>query len=167
MLSAGCNYGDHTMGPKLAYGDKLKDPRWQKKRLAILEKAHWQCSSCEAKDATLHVHHLQYVGDNPWETPDELLECLCENCHEAREGANRLAYDMFRELPTKQVHRFSQNVAIAVDLFKTAPEHLRAAGLPNFVMTLLNHGIEKFWKDSPRVSVTAMDYTIFSDKPQT
>jgi len=28
------------------YGEKLKDPRWQKKRLGLLEKADWTCLFC-------------------------------------------------------------------------------------------------------------------------
>lgn len=151
------------MGPKLAYADKLKDPRWQKKRLEVFEKAKWQCACCGGKDETLHVHHLEY-GDEPWATADEFLECLCESCHEAREQANRLLSEQFRGVSTKLVEQFAQNVAILTELFKTAPEHLQADGLPNFIITFVNHGLDKFFEDSPRVQVTESSYRIFSDK---
>lgn len=66
-----------------SYADLLKDPRWQKKRLLVLEAAGWECSSCGANDKTLHVHHLRYVrGRMPWEYPNDELEVLCEGCHE-------------------------------------------------------------------------------------
>jgi hypothetical protein len=66
----------------MTYAEKLKDPRWQKRRLEVLESAGWKCSSCERSDATLHVHHRRYVGGRePWEYEDDELESLCEHCH--------------------------------------------------------------------------------------
>lgn len=64
------------------YFEKLKDPRWQKKRLEALEAAQWTCASCADKDSTLHVHHRQYFkGREPWEYEVGQLEVLCEDCH--------------------------------------------------------------------------------------
>ena len=63
-----------------AYAEKLKDPRWQRRRLEILERDDFSCQACGAEDKTLHVHHKWYVGE-PWEAPDEALETLCEPCH--------------------------------------------------------------------------------------
>lgn len=74
--------------PKLSYAEKLKDPRWQKKRLKILELAQWKCECCQCDDVTLHIHHLIYSKGEPWDAPDETLECLCEDCHEWREDWN-------------------------------------------------------------------------------
>lgn len=74
------------MSTKRSYADKLKDPRWQKKRLEILEKANWTCAECGDTGTTLHVHHLAYCkGAEPWEYPDSLYRCLCEECHEMRQ----------------------------------------------------------------------------------
>jgi transposase len=67
----------------MSYSEKLKDPRWQKKRLEVFERDKFQCQACDSKDKTLHVHHLKYEGE-PWESPMEYLETLCEDCHEAR-----------------------------------------------------------------------------------
>ena len=64
------------------YKKQYLDPRWQKKRLEILEKANWQCEICGNKDKTLHVHHKSYIsGRDVWDYPDEDLMCLCEDCH--------------------------------------------------------------------------------------
>lgn len=64
------------------YVEKLKDPRWQKKRLEVLEAGGWKCASCSDSKATLHVHHRQYFkGREPWEYEAGQLEVLCENCH--------------------------------------------------------------------------------------
>ena len=37
--------------------EKYKDPRWQKKRLKILERDKWACQLCDGKEKTLHIHH--------------------------------------------------------------------------------------------------------------
>lgn len=66
----------------MTYQEKLKDPRWQKKRLEILERDEWACRSCGDKDNTLHVHHKKYHG-NPWESPDNELITYCKDCHNA------------------------------------------------------------------------------------
>lgn len=67
----------------MTYSEKLKDPRWQKKRLQVLEAAGWKCEYCGLGDMTLHVHHLKYTGE-PWDAPAEDLEVLCEEHHECR-----------------------------------------------------------------------------------
>lgn len=67
----------------MAYADKLRDPRWQKRRLEIFATAGFRCRSCDADKKTLHAHHNAYLrGRDPWDYPDEYLECLCEDCHE-------------------------------------------------------------------------------------
>jgi 5-methylcytosine-specific restriction endonuclease McrA len=42
---------------EMSYRDKLKDPRWQKKRLEVFSQANWQCQKCKRSDLQLHVHH--------------------------------------------------------------------------------------------------------------
>src|SRR3990172_9947238 len=65
------------------YSEKLKDPRWQKKRLGILARDEWCCQQCFDGEDTLIVHHLYYErGMEPWDYPDEGLITLCESCHE-------------------------------------------------------------------------------------
>ena len=65
----------------MAYSEKLKDPRWQKKRLEILERDSWSCQICGDSESTLHVHHYKYEND-PWEVDNIYLKTLCESCHE-------------------------------------------------------------------------------------
>jgi hypothetical protein len=68
----------------MKYSDKLKDPRWQKKRLEIFERDGWQCGFCGTKSETLHVHHLIYQhGKEPWDCHEENLLTLCSDCHQA------------------------------------------------------------------------------------
>jgi hypothetical protein len=66
-----------------SYAEKLRDPRWQKKRLEILERDEWKCYRCEASDDTLAVHHLLYTkGQAPWEADSDTLITLCSCCHD-------------------------------------------------------------------------------------
>jgi hypothetical protein len=66
------------------YPEKLKDPKWQKKRLEILARDEWSCRRCFDTKSTLQVHHRIYLPDaEPWEYPNKFLVTLCEECHEA------------------------------------------------------------------------------------
>ncbi len=65
-----------------SYAEKLKDPRWQKKRLKVLERDGFECTDCGDDKKTLHVHHLNYAkSGNPWDSKLDDLETLCEDCH--------------------------------------------------------------------------------------
>jgi Zn finger protein HypA/HybF involved in hydrogenase expression len=78
------------------YFEKLKDPRWQKKRLEILERDNWTCKECGSKDKTLHIHHGFYTGGcDPWEYVSSTLHTVCEDCHEQYES---IKHDVHLEL---------------------------------------------------------------------
>lgn len=67
----------------MTYQEKLLDPRWQRKRLEILQDDEWQCQKCHATENTLHVHHLYYEkGRDPWDYSRDALIILCASCHE-------------------------------------------------------------------------------------
>jgi hypothetical protein len=64
------------------YSSKLRDPRWQKKRLEVLEASNWHCDCCDDSNAELQVHHMIYrKGVNPWEYNIGDLITLCATCH--------------------------------------------------------------------------------------
>jgi hypothetical protein len=64
------------------YTKKLKDPRWQKKRLEVFNRDGFTCRACDSNEKTLHVHHLIYRPKvEPWEAPLHELVTLCEECH--------------------------------------------------------------------------------------
>ncbi len=66
----------------MKYSDKLKDPRWQKKRLEILQRDDFSCRKCGDKSSTLHIHHKYYTKDvEPWDYKDDCFITLCETCH--------------------------------------------------------------------------------------
>ena len=67
---------------KQSYSEKLLDPRWQKRRLEILNRDGFKCRSCCDGSKTLHVHHLRYDNSlEPWEYEDDDLVTLCADCH--------------------------------------------------------------------------------------
>ena len=74
------------------YKEKLLDPRWQKKRLHILERDSWACTLCGDNTTTLHVHHKSYSGD-PWDADNSKLTTLCASCHTMVELVNNGSLD--------------------------------------------------------------------------
>lgn len=71
-----------------SYYEKLKDPRWQKKRLEILNRDDFTCHLCNETEKTLHVHHIAYLSrKNPWDYDDAYLITLCDSCHELEHKA--------------------------------------------------------------------------------
>lgn len=66
---------------KKTYAEKLRDPRWQKKRLEIFARDNFTCKVCGDDKNTLHVHHKEYNGCEPWEYDNSLLDTICADCH--------------------------------------------------------------------------------------
>lgn len=66
----------------MAYSDQLKSPKWQKKRLEILNRDNFKCKICGDIETQLHVHHKKYIkGCKAWEYPDDNFVSLCCHCH--------------------------------------------------------------------------------------
>ena len=73
------------------YSEKLKDPRWQKKRLEVMKRNDFHCEICGDGESTLHVHHKEYFkGREIWEYEPEQLAVVCKDCHD-----NLHAFDDF------------------------------------------------------------------------
>jgi 5-methylcytosine-specific restriction endonuclease McrA len=67
----------------MKYLEKLKDPRWQKMRLKVMERDEWTCQRCCDDESTLYVHHLSYSPQtDPWDYPIENFITVCEICHQ-------------------------------------------------------------------------------------
>lgn len=86
------------------YAEKLKDPRWQKRRLEIMERDKWACQKCGSKEDTLHVHHVNYnKGAAPWEYDDKELVTFCLACHEDIEERIRAFRRFVATMPHKKI----------------------------------------------------------------
>lgn len=81
------------MDKKTEYAQKLLDPRWQKKRLKILERDGFRCKLCGDEKTTLHIHHKKYSGE-PWEVDDEDLDSVCKDCHKLLEALKKRSVDL-------------------------------------------------------------------------
>jgi hypothetical protein len=83
----------------VSYSDLLRDPRWQRKRLEVMERDDFTCVTCGVNDKTLNVHHVRYVrGRMPWEYDASELRTLCEDCHK-REHPEKAKADLFAPRP--------------------------------------------------------------------
>ncbi len=98
------------------YSDKLKDPRWQKKRLEILQRDNWACQRCFDPDSTLIVHHRYYLRDTePWDYYDDALVTLCQACHDSEHETIDQDYAHLRHALSRAgaFGENAQNLAIA------------------------------------------------------
>lgn len=112
------------------YQKKLLDPRWQKKRLEILERDKWECFWCGDKTSTLHVHHLYYMQEQePWDYPVDALVTLCAECHEEETNYRRVE---------------EENLLFA--LRKRRVFHTQIRDLANAFLYLNHPGLEDFPK---------------------
>lgn len=86
----------------MSYREKLKDPRWQKKRLEIFERDEWECIICGDRTKQLHAHHIYYKnGFDPWEYESDEIITLCETCHTAvHEDYRNQLYGLVRRILT-------------------------------------------------------------------
>lgn len=82
------------------YFEKLKSPRWQRKRLEILERDGFVCKICGKTDSELHVHHKRYTkGADPWDEDSANLVSVCTHCHKkVTDVINRLRSEVMVSL---------------------------------------------------------------------
>lgn len=98
------------------YSSMLRDPRWQRKRLKILERDKWKCTQCGESKQELNVHHLNYKqGSKPWNYKNEELITLCVDCHNL----------IHKETPEEHTRRFNPLLIIK-------GVHLLKSDLPSF-----------------------------------
>lgn len=90
----------------MSYAQQLKHPKWQKKRLEVLEAAGWACEWCGDTETTFHVHHKQYrKGAMAWEYAREELAALCEKCHSEEHEAKKELDALLAEMDVTSVKR--------------------------------------------------------------
>jgi uncharacterized membrane protein len=95
----------------LSYADRLKNPRWQKKRLKVMERDGWTCCECHRDDLTLNVHHRFYKRvSNPWDYEMCWLETLCERCHERREEVTEILHAALLSASTGELLTWAQRI---------------------------------------------------------
>jgi hypothetical protein len=103
------------------YSEKLKDPKWQRRRLEIMERDNFTCTVCEDKENTLNVHHWEYSKE-PWDAKNKDLTTVCRSCHENIEHCKALTKSFlrrtdFRDLVTnmERILNVCKNIYIDCD----------------------------------------------------
>lgn len=146
-----------------------KDPRWQMRRLEVMQRFGFSCAVCLRSDKELHVHHKHYVtGRKPWEYADDELLCVCKDCHEqytelSREiRASLGALDYGEQM---QVLGYIQAMSAVYEL----PSHDRitikngqyAKGVADFLATTPEAVQKIAAKDNNRLSGSAAEHIMF------
>jgi len=126
---------------KSEYSQKLLDPRWQKKRLEIMQRDNWSCQLCGDTENTLHVHHAFYLNDKDiWDYPENLLITLCDSCHEEEHSS---AYDDAISI----LKQLRENGILYTDIRNMLEEGLIYSDsrerFSNFYMSLTDQLVEK------------------------
>jgi hypothetical protein len=134
--------------PENEYLKKLKDPRWQKLRLKVMERDEFACQICYDSKSTLHIHHKYYLPDKePWEYPLDALVTLCESCHSS-EKETRFEYERMLLTILKQKGFFASDIyCIANGFLAMEPLHS-----PEIIATMLEWALQN--KDIQRNLLT-------------
>lgn len=89
----------------------LSDPRWQKKRLEVMQRDNFTCQHCGCVDKTLHVHHKYYRdGNDPWDYPLNTFITLCDKCHNEEHDNKEIPYLMFELNKLGFTHKMIEDV---------------------------------------------------------
>jgi len=78
----------------MSYSENYKNPKWQKKRLEVLNRDEFTCQSCHSTEKTLNIHHcVPYrKGAMPYDYKNDELVTFCEDCH--KEISEKIRYCM-------------------------------------------------------------------------
>jgi len=107
------------------YSEKLKSPKWQKRRLEILQRDEFTCMCCGGNEDTLNVHHTYYEkGKNPWDYPVESLQTLCEGCHKWTEDSRlEIMKKLNFEVPILAIKNILSHDVFSASDYGTAVSH--------------------------------------------
>jgi hypothetical protein len=119
----------------MTYSEKLKDPRWQKKRLHIFQRDGFACTNCHDDQKTLHVHHKKY-SSNPWESKDGDLVTLCAECHDYETNVRSGIKDFFNSAETFHLDFLLENINWFKSEIGSSPLDI------NLLFEVLNHGVD-------------------------
>lgn len=137
------------MSTKKTYGEKLRDPRWQRVRLLVMERDSFTCQLCGDKTVTQNIHHLSYVAD-PWDCPPAQLITLCEDCHGI---ISILDLDLnnnqvtIRRIPRSKHNTFLVIENAGIHFFMKWPGKLleHYTGVTHDILKFIVHDIINYW----------------------
>lgn len=128
------------------YFEKLQDPRWQKKRLEILNRDEFTCQSCFDKDNMLQVHHIKYNSE-PWLTNSDYLICLCVSCHNSIEKSKNEVKAIFEELQSNlNIDGFYELVDIIRSISNKNLNPYELSAINKFINNFTDKDYQKYFK---------------------
>jgi hypothetical protein len=100
-----------------SYADLLRHPRWQRRRLEIMQRDDFACRECGATEKTLNVHHTVYIkGRKPWEYEDSQLRTLCQDCHHHVTEYKGWVDEILGSMPLAELHRVIGYLTIRLEI---------------------------------------------------
>jgi hypothetical protein len=95
------------------YSDKLRNPKWQRKRLEVMQRDNFTCCLCGDSETELQVHHKSYeYGKEPHDYPLDNFQTLCKYCHDTVECFKKTGW---RVLSVKKVSETGLVVLVEKD----------------------------------------------------
>lgn len=143
-----CNMAKNT------YYEQLRDPRWQKRRLEIMQRDDFTCQICYDTKSTLNVHHKHYhKGRAPWDYRDEELATLCETCHENIDETEAARKEILAKLRMDGPYSVPEALALLAGWAHNYCGHDLSA----------HRDLSRWWFDAGRASVL-FDYPSVQDQ---
>jgi hypothetical protein len=128
----------------MTYADKLRDPRWQRKRLEILNLHNFSCQDCGDSTSELHIHHVYYArGKDPWDYKTDHLKCLCSKCHDEHESVKNYFAVVFGVSDLKNQKEFIAHLKSFPNLFSDQYESATIRKCCNQAVEFINSCIRK------------------------
>ena len=141
--------------PKPDYSEQRQDPRWQMRRLKIMERDGAKCRDCNDGTKMLNVHHRYYVsGRMVWEYPDFCLVTLCEKCHKDRHDIDRTEpdappwakYDEWEAVANALIGPEADSPGALWDAYCAASMMMKDHGIPHSDITAaIVEGLCRLW----------------------
>lgn len=131
----------------MRYQELLRDPRWQKKRLSVMNRDGFACRCCGDIQTTLNVHHLKYKN-NPWEVDDADLLTLCKHCHELIEseyGQDLLINEPFLKFKKGELVLVCAFTTERLDIFRWTPDFQHVYSMTHGPLKTLLHFAINHW----------------------
>lgn len=117
------------------YKEQIKSPKWQKKRLQILELHNYTCEICGDTETQLHVHHSRYIkGRKIYEYDNDVLMCVCEKCHNEIHNKNK---------EVKEEKIYPKYLSELIDLMIERLEKDQYAEFYHFILAIVEYKYSK------------------------
>ena len=154
----------------MTYSEKLKDPRWQKKRLEIMQRDNFSCRNCGDKKSTLNVHHIKYPKNaGPWSGDDDDKITLCENCHMVAELCKQLLAGLVKTMGISPASALIYRLTTAASFTKSSGEIpsvdviLIRAFKQHLITSVANEFCAVPQSETPSITALIDEFTIFGE----